>query len=256
MYNVSRSKNGKGLIGKIFETNLNGKCVLVDYVNATNVTVEFIQYPCKVNCTMGWLRQGKVSNPMYPSTYGVGCVGLGIRPSEHKVAHKAWGSMLMRGYCPIFKSKYPTYRDVTVCKEWLNFQNFAKWCENQVGFNTKDDKGSAYHLDKDILSKGNKIYSSETCCFVPQDINKLLHKSAKSREGHPIGVHYDIRQGSFKVSYRKYGISKHIGYFDDLEDAFQAYKKAKESYVKEVAVKWKDCISTEVFQALMNWEVV
>lgn len=57
----------------------------------------------------------------------------------------------------------PTYEGCTVCDEWLYFSNFKKWFdENYI---------EGFQLDKDIIIRGNKVYSPQTCCFVPKEIN-------------------------------------------------------------------------------------
>ena len=105
------------------------------------------------------LRTGAVRNPLTPSVYGKGYVGVGYYNSRDVRLYHLWKAMLSRCYCTIMHGHRPTYKDVTVCDEWLNFQNFATWCESQEFFNAKDEKGGVYQLDKDILIRGNKIYS-------------------------------------------------------------------------------------------------
>ena len=46
-----------------------------------------------------------------------------------------------------------------------------------------------------------------------------------------------------------------LGFFNTEIEAFKAYKKAKESFVKEQADKWKDQIDIRAYNALMNYEV-
>ena len=67
----------------------------------------------------------------------------------------------------------------------------------------KDDNGRLYHLDKDILVKGNKVYSPETCCFVPQEINSLLVTSVRSRGDQPIGVSYNKLTQKYEAYYNE-----------------------------------------------------
>ena len=48
---------------------------------------------------------------------------------------------------------------------------------------------------------------------------------------------------------------KTLGYYITAEEAFYAYKQAKEAHIKEVANKWKDQIDIRVYEALMKYEV-
>ena len=71
----------------------------------------------------------------------------------------------------------------------------------------------------------------------------------------PVGVYYDASRSKFQAYIRVYGKRKHLGRFDTPEEAFLAYKQAKEAYIKEVANKWKDQIDIRVYEALMKYEV-
>ena len=187
--------------------------------------------------------------------FGKGFMGLGGFGSKDKRAFVLWTNILRRSYSKEFLKTKPTYKGVTVCKEWHNFQNFAKWFYDQEFSNTKDESGRSYHLDKDILSCGSKVYSPETCCFVPQDLNSLLLTRGKCRGDHPIGVQR-ISSGKFVSQIRKNGgKTVHLGTFSTPEEAFQAYKKAKEAYVKEVVERWKGRVDSKVYKALLNYEV-
>ena len=114
-------------------------------------------------------------------------------------------------------------------------------------------------LDKDILFKHNKIYSPDTCVFVPQTINNLFTKTNKKRGEYPIGVSYYKRYDNYtaSMSVMENGIKKHktLGYFNTPEDAFQKYKLEKEKYIKDIAEKYKDKISNAVYNALINYNV-
>ena len=109
-------------------------------------------------------------------------------------------------------------------------------------------------LDKDILNKGNKVYSPDTCVYVPQSINSLFTKSDKVRGEYPIGVY---KQKDKYVAQLNKGNGKQIylGSYSTPEEAFQAYKQAKEEYIKEVANEYKDKIPYRLYEALMNYEV-
>jgi len=180
---------------------------------------------------------------------GVGSFGIGIYKSEvNNEATKeydTWSKMLQRCYNEKYREKYPTYKDCTVIKKWLNFQIFAKWFE--------ENYVEGWQLDKDILLKGNKIYSPETCCFVPSEVNNLLLKSGKIRGEYPIGV--SKRNKNFISQLKCGGKKVHLGMFSTPEEAFQAYKKAKEFYIKQIAEKYKIQITRECYEALINYKI-
>ena len=46
-----------------------------------------------------------------------------------------------------------------------------------------------------------------------------------------------------------------LGYFKTEIEAFNAYKIAKEAFVKEQANKWKSEIDIRAYEALMSYEV-
>ena len=144
------------------------------------------------------------------------------------------------------------YSDCTVCEEWLCFQNFAEWYANNEFY------GLGYDLDKDILIKGNRVYNPSTCCLVPSVINHVFKSHAKpTKHLLPLGVSYNKRNAHKKygASLGLYGKQKHLGYFKTPEEASAAYVIAKEAYVKEIALEWKDRIEPRAFEALMNWTV-
>ena len=173
------------LLGKEFETNNFGKCFVIDYKGRNDVFVMFYDPVCVVRCHLGTLNKGQIKNPLVPTFYGRGFMGIGKYGKSDSRAFSLWRSVLERTCCLSFKERRPTYKNTSVCEEWLNFQNFAKWCYGQKLLNAKDDKGSYYQLDKDLILKGNKVYSPETCCFVPPALNNLIRSKSTSARGIP-----------------------------------------------------------------------
>ncbi len=243
------------MLGKEFETLNFGKCFIIDYKGANDVTVMFYEPVCVVKTCIQSLRSGKVRNPFYPSFYGKGFIGVGKYGYKDKIIYKLWTNMLERSFCPFYKTKAFSYRDVSVCDEWLDFQTFAKWCDSQKFFSVRDYKGKRYHLDKDILVKGNKVYSPETCCFVPEDVNNLLVSCKKSRGDYPVGVVLVKSRGDFVANLSCFKKRKHLGYFSTCEEAFEAYKVAKEVHIKVVANMWRGKVDEEVYESLLKYEV-
>jgi len=176
---------------------------------------------------------------------GLTCIG-GKDIKEYKL----WASMLKRCFDEKFKQNRPSYQDVTCSKEWLSMTKFIEDVSQMKGFGL-----SGWQLDKDILQKGNKLYSKDNCCFVPAEVNNLLIKSDNSRGEYPIGVYFHKATGKFVAQLAINGKRKHLGLFTTPEEAFQVYKLAKEAYIKVVAHKWKHLLDNRVFQALMSYEV-
>ena len=164
--------------------------------------------------------------------------------------YKLWNQVRSRCFSKSHKAKDVSYIGCSMSDNFLNFTFFFNWCNNQIGFGNE-----GWELDKDILVKGNKIYSEDTCCFVPSELNKLLLSHRRGRGEHPIGVSYCKLNKRFRASVRKDMKKKTLGYYSTAEEAFYAYKQAKEAHIKEVANKWKDQIDIRVYEALMKYEV-
>lgn len=188
-----------------------------------------------------------------PTVYGVGVYERGdwVCSINNKTTkeYNLWIYMLKRCYDKRYKETRPTYLDCCVGANFLNFQYFAEWCNNQMGFNLPD-----YQLDKDILVKGNKVYSEDTCAFVPRQVNALLIDSKKRRGEYPVGVNYDKSSGKYKAQIRKYGKNHHIGLYSSPEEACAAYKTAKKDYTKDLICLYRDVLDDRVYKALSSWE--
>jgi len=164
--------------------------------------------------------------------------------------YKLWSGMLERCFDEKYKQKYPTYQGVTCSKEWLSMTKFIEDVSQMKGYGL-----IGWQLDKDILSKGSKLYSKDTCCFVPLEVNMLLTKRDNARGEYPVGVYFHKASGKFMARLRVNGRLKFLGRFNTPEEAFQVYKLAKEAQIKVVAQQWQHLLDERVFQALMTYEV-
>lgn len=189
--------------------------------------------------------------------YGMGIYEYGKYPGsingKNTKEYQCWNHMLQRCYSLKCQEKYPTYKGCTVCDEWLYFQIFAAWHNNnyyEVSLLGRTE------IDKDILVKGNKIHSPDTCVFVPRSINLLFTKRDASRGEYPIGVNYYKTTGKYRAEIN-YGDGKrhHLGYFNSPEKAFSVYKVAKEAHIKEVAKTYRTHIPVALYEAMMSYEV-
>lgn len=183
------------------------------------------------------------------AVYGVGLYEKGKYVSKRNgcptKCYRAWQGIIERCHHPNRLEKHPTYADCKVVEEWLSFQVFAEWWHSQP---FHDCEG--YHLDKDLLVKGNKTYGPDFCRFVPSALNNLPTSCKASRGEHPIGVCRETNKGVFKAYIKIRGRNKHLGHFLEEKDAFNAYKVAKESYMKELAEEYKSRIADDLYVAI------
>ena len=244
----------KDCIGKVCKSKSSGDFKIVKYNNKKNVEIQFLRTGFETTVELGSIRNGEVKDRYLPSVYGVGIVGTKYPISEggvHTKEYVLWKSVLQRCYSDNSKKKQPTYEGCEVSENFKSYEYFYEWCHKQIGFGNQ-----GWQLDKDLLVKGNKVYSENSCVFIPQEINKVLTKSDKNRGKHLIGVSWHKRDNAFKASVNKNkGKQEWLGYFNTEIEAFNAYKKAKESFVKEQADKWKSQIDPRAYEALMNYEV-
>lgn len=241
-------------LGKEFETNGYGKCVVIGYKNAKEVTVEFYEPSCTIVCESSKLKKGEIKNPMKPSYYNKGYIGVGKYGFKDFDAYRTWQSMLVRAYSESYHKDKPTYVDVEVCEEWLNFQDFAEWFYEQEFSEAKDASGNKYHLDKDLLGGEVGLYSPSNCCFIPQEINMLFTRNSRLKEKF-VGINFRKSSNKFQARVTCCGIDEHLGYFDRFEEAFKVLKIRKEGLIRGLAEKWKFGISRNVYEALLRFEI-
>ena len=244
----------KDCVGKVCKSKSSGDFKIVKYNDYENVEIQFLNTCFKTVAILNHIRNGKVKDPYSPSVFGVGVVGTKYPISEggrNAKEYTLWQSMLERCYSDIFKKQRPTYEGCEVSENFKSYEYFYEWCHKQVGFNNK-----GWQMDKDLLVKGNKVYGENTCVFIPSEINSLLINCTASRGKHLIGVYWSKTANAFvaQISKNK-GKRENLGYFKTEMEAFNAYKEAKESFVKEQATKWKGQIDERAYLALINYEV-
>ena len=250
-------------IDRTGETGINtfgSEMIIVEYRKNNDIDVYFPGYDWIARGTIYQnFKKGQIRCPHEKSVYGIGYLGEGdykVRENgKHTRVYSTWHSMMQRCYDEKFHEKKPTYIGCAVWEEWHNFQNFAEWYYN----NYYEIEGERMHLDKDILVKHNKIYSPETCIFVPQTINNLFVKSDKSRGDSVIGTtpHHGKYQVKCSLINPKTGKFKceYLGLYDTQEKGFEVYKYYKEKNIKVVADYFKDLIPERLYNAMYNYEV-
>ena len=266
---MSRNK-----IDRTGETNVSNEgfaMQIVEYNNANNIIVEFQdEHKYRVNTNYQAFKKGRCKNPFFASVFGHGYLGIDKEGNVPKMSefkdgkcvitweYNKWQHMLQRCFDNKLKEKEPTYEDVTCCERWLCFANFLKDFEilkQEYNWN----EGEKLNLDKDILHKGNKIYSLENCILVPDWINKLFTKRDANRGECPIGVCYNKQCKKYQAFCNINRKLKGLGLYNTPLEAFNGYKIAKEQEIKRVA---NDCVSkgyiakdSRLYNAMISYQI-
>jgi len=216
-------------IGKVFKSKYGydieviGGGLQVDYVQVRLYGDNLQDHIMEVQ--MSHVRNGQVKHPYAPSVYGVGYVGVGKhKPSFNRKdtkAYEKWNGMLERCYSDKWHVGKPTYKGVTVCKKWHNFQNFAEWYEKYYV--------DGYELDKDLLALPNvpKRYCENTCVFIPHVLNAFIrHSDAKG---------WSKDKGAYKAVIKVNKVNTHLGSYNTPEEAYKEYRDVR----AKQALNWK-----------------
>lgn len=244
------------LIGKKFVNRFNSVYTVIEKLDKRYYIIEFDESKYKCKKRRDHIIKGEVKCP-YDKTIHNSCY---IGEGKYKVWENGKPSFEYNYYHGVttrcFNSNYKniekTYQDVTMCEEWKNFQNFAKWVED----NYYECNGEKMCIDKDILIKGNKVYSPNTCIFVPKSINSLFISGKTIRGDLPIGVSIEKSTGKFKASCGNgHNESIYLGCYNTPQEAFNVYKNFKEMVIKQVADEYKPYIPRKLYDAMYRYEV-
>lgn len=165
--------------------------------------------------------------------------------SNRKIQHRAystWKGILQRCYSEKSHVLHPTYKGCEICEEWIYFSNFFKWW--------KENFVEGYEIDKDILVPGNKIYSPETCIYIPRFINVFVTDCEKRGNKFPIGVTYWKPRKKFRARTWEKNKLITIGLYKTIEEAHDAWFK------KKIEIAWSfkdtcDSIDEKLFKHLL-----
>jgi hypothetical protein len=231
-----------------------GKFKLISYHGWHKVEIRFMQTGYSYLTSYGLVRSGKVKDPYYPSVHGVGYCGEGPYPLSFKRGGKKVNTPAYEVWLCRIKSCYGEsksshlYVDATMCDEWHNFQNFAKWFYEQVRL-----YGKGGNVDKDLCFLGNKYYSPETARYIPKAINSLFTGSS----GNTAGVHFDNNRKKFIAQIQKGELTtagkkrqSYLGAYNTYEEAEKVYVEAKLMHVRATALKYQEQLPPDIFYKL------
>lgn len=252
-HTVQRTEASALSLGKVFHTQNWGDVEVIDYVDSSHITIKFLQSgTIRANISIGNLRKGKISDIQSRSNYKK-VFGVGIGPRQHydRLIYRLWTDMLARCYdTKRTEKRDQSYRQCVVCEEWLDYYNFEKWYQD----NAID--GIELFVDKDILGQGCKMYSPDTCCLVPREINNTF-QCKKSQRDLPHGVTFNksATKRPYVAQVGRGHDKNYCGSFATVEEAHMAYQTIKKQRICDLAYKYKSVIRNDVFQAMLNYQV-
>ena len=254
---------GRKVIDRTGEEALNNfgsKMIVKEYRSAKDIDVYFPEYNWTSKCAQySQFKNGEIKCPYESRVFGKGYLGEGeYKVSENgklKKEYIIWRDMLRRCYDPKYYENKPIYKRCKVEEYLLNFQHMGKWIDE----NYYEVPGEEMCLDKDILCKGNKVYSRDTCIFVPERINLLFVKRDNARGDYPIGVRLTPSGNYQALCDNGYGKQICLGTYSTKEEAFRVYKQYKENLIKETIDSYKGKIPEPYYSrlktAMYNYEV-
>lgn len=174
--------------------------------------------------------------------------------SQDKVqslSYLRWMNLVKRctpGSCE--QLKHPSY-----CGTRNNFEcfdSFVNWSRSEVGYIQKELNGNLWSLDKDILGGKSKVYSPETCLFVPAKVNTFVTGRISEQGPYPTGVTLRNKDGIFRARIGIEGKRIHLGYFVCSMEAHKVWQKHKIIQGREIASQYKDT-HTKLYDGLNAW---
>lgn len=235
-------------VGKVFKSNNYGDFIVLEFNAVEDVKIKFLNTGFIDTVFIHQVRTGRVRDYMQYLILSKGIIGAKLTSDERKhKAYKNWYRILSRCYDEKLRDKHPTYLGCTMSEYFLTYTNFKEWYVSQPYWDA-----DGYVLDKDLLVKGNKVYSPETCCFIPTAINSLLTTTGKNRGKLPIGVRLAKGGVRYQSDIGKNGKNYYLGTYDTINEAFNSYKEAREGYYKEKAEEWRCALSKDAYIALRD----
>lgn len=229
--------------GTIHNSYNSGRYKIIKYLDRKKIQIKFIATKYTCFAAAHNLDKGQVKDPLVVSVFGKGFLGDGEFTKANKVLYDRWRNILLRCYGDGRNTKY---KECRVHKRWLNFQLFCVDAQKLKNWDLP-----SCHIDKDILVQNNKIYGPGKCCFVPAEINKALQRENKTNKG-KLKCVLGVTKSS---AHRYHARGKSNSYFNTEEEAYLAYKTARIKYIKNLAIKYKNDLSTKIYQILMEFDL-
>lgn len=232
--------------GTLFEMQNGEFLEVLNYVNATEILVQFIDRKSPpFYAHVGNLRKGKYKNKFHPSVFGIGFEGIGnFSFKKDKFAVNSWRGIVQRAFSKFEKEQRPSTVDVTMHEDWYNFQKFAEWAVCQKGYGKYN-----FEIDKDLIVLGNSHYSPEFCCYLPREINTRLPK----RYGSFDKVYYYHKEDRYKAFYTDSDGRKKVIIGKNYDDVAMSRKIMVNDVIKNISQKYFKDLDDIVINRLSNY---
>lgn len=241
--NQKIKKYNKKHIGEQFITNEGYRAVIIDGGTKPGYcTIRIEDWIVEINyCS---IKKCSVKYPYHKSVCGVGFIGEGTYSYRNNMKlYKIWFAMIQRCYSIKQQKIQPTYKDVKVDNDWMNLQQFGIWYDNNYI--------DGYQLDKDLLSTASKLYSPNTCLFIPHELNLFLTNIKSSNTSGYTGACFDKSSGKWASSINISGKKKHLGLFSSKEKASEIYIEARRAQAEIMKEIYKNELPKEAINNIM-----
>lgn len=165
-------------------------------------------------------------------------------------ACEVWMKIKFRCTSKACHSRQPAYIGCTMSEEFEDFQFFAEWCQQQIGYGLPN-----YQLDKDLLKEGNTVYCKEFVGFIPQSLNKFFEVKSSAL---PYGVSLCANSSNYQVAIGVDGKRKYLGVCASISEAFEVAKLHKEAEAKRWASRLEAgefIIDPRYIERLKTWSL-
>lgn len=229
--------------------------VVIESNGAHKLTIKFNDERGSIRNNISYQEfiNGSVKNLYHLDVFNIGYFGEGIHTArvggKMSKCYNMWVNMLSRCYNEVNPKRQNSYKGVTVCEEWHNFQVFAEWFYKNYNHKIMEK----WALDKDLLCFSCRKYSNTTCLLLPSEINSIFQNQLLNKSTGVRGVYKEGNKYVANIS--KFGKQKYLGIFDTIEEAANVYLIAKKDYLQEVSDKWRGILSNKVCDIIRDFDV-
>jgi hypothetical protein len=166
-------------IGETYKNNCGEEFIVLELVKGSptyDYKIRFIETGNEKIVNRSNINHGSIRDEYSKNIYGIACKGcITCKTELQKKAFKRWYAMIERCYNPN-SIGYKAYglKGVEVCKDWLCFENFWNDLTHIDGYDEEKYIKGEIELDKDVKIKDNKVYSKQTCKFIPKTTNRKV----------------------------------------------------------------------------------